>query len=223
MSSKRRRSTAKASVGLAAPAAVTGARTPGARGARRCANARNRFALSKSTLLAAGVVAFLAAIIAIGTFRGASGLGGGADFELAVYQGQEVLGGDDLRFSDVVDIGRPVVLNFWAGNCPPCRAEMPAFQRAYEELGDEVPFLGLDVGPFTGLGTRQQARALLAELGITYPAGTPPSGQAITAYQVRAFPTTILFDANGDIFRVHSGALTQSQLERSIRDAMEAA
>ena len=115
-----------------------------------------------------------------------------------------------------------MVLNFWAGNCPPCRAEMPAFQQAYEEYAGEVIFFGLDVGPFTGLGSISQARNLLAELGITYPAGTPPNGVTVQSYQILAMPATVFFTASGKQFERSNGALSKAQLDRILTDLVAA-
>ena len=67
-----------------------------------------------------------------------------SDFEFVVYQGEEELGGSDLSFSQIFDQGKPVVLNFWAGQCPPCRAEMPGFQEVYNQYqGDFILFTKL--------------------------------------------------------------------------------
>ena len=68
------------------------------------------------------------------------------------------------------------MLNFWAGLCPPCRAEMPQFQVFYEEFKDQIQLVGIDIGVFTGLGYRNAAAALLRELGVTYPAGWTEDG-----------------------------------------------
>jgi thiol-disulfide isomerase/thioredoxin len=95
-----------------------------------------------------------------------------ADFGVVVYQGQEELGGSEVQFSQLLAEGKPVVLNMWAGLCPPCRLEMPDFQEVHNEFGDSMVLLGLDVGPFTSLGTREDAEALVEELGVTYPIGT---------------------------------------------------
>ena len=92
-----------------------------------------------------------------------------ADFEFKLYQGEEALGSNTLKLSDLR--GKPVVLNFWAGLCPPCRAEMPDLQAFYNEFHDEATLLGVDIGPFVLLGTKEDARDLLEELRITYPAG----------------------------------------------------
>ena len=93
------------------------------------------------------------------------------DFPFTVYQGGGVLGGDELQFSDLFQ-GKPVVLNFWAGLCAPCLAEMPEFQRVYDLHKEQFLLLGLDIGPSIDLGSVEEGKSLLQELGITYPTGT---------------------------------------------------
>src|SRR5256885_3243174 len=58
---------------------------------------------------------------------------GSKDFSIVVYQGQDVLGGQETHFSDVFHQNKPVVLNFWAGQCPPCRAEMSELQAVADD------------------------------------------------------------------------------------------
>ena len=94
-----------------------------------------------------------------------------SDFEIAVYQGEDVLGGQSVKFSEVLGQGKPVVLSLWAGLCPICRVEMPKLQKAYPQYRDRVLLVGIDIGPFVGLGTKEDGLALLNELGITYPTG----------------------------------------------------
>ena len=64
-------------------------------------------------------------------------------FRLSVHQGAETLGAEELLLSDVLALGKPVVLNFWAGLCPPCRTEMPSFQLVYEENKEDFILLGI--------------------------------------------------------------------------------
>ena len=111
-----------------------------------------------------------------------------ADFQITVYHGQEAVGGDPISFSEVLALGKPVVLNLWAGLCPPCRLEMPEFQEVSEQFGDEIILLGLDVGPFTNLGTSEDGRSLVQQLGITYPTGTTDSAEAVS-YTHLTLPT----------------------------------
>ena len=62
------------------------------------------------------------------------------------------------------------MLNYFAGACAPCTAEMPGFETAYESSAGKVLIVGLDVGPFTGLGSHEDAARLLRQLAIRYPA-----------------------------------------------------
>ncbi len=180
------------------------------------------FLSSVSGQLTVVVIIVVVGVLGLGIFQSISSGGASGDFEFTLYQGQDELGTDDLRFSSVLAQGKPVVLNFWAGNCPPCRAELPAFQQASEDYSGEVIFFGLDVGPFTGLGSTNQARELLRELGITYPAGTPPNGVAVQSYQVLAMPTTVFFTADGKQFERSSGALSQVRLDIILRNLVAA-
>ena len=132
------------------------------------------------------------------------------DFEFIVYQGEDVLGGSALTLSDLE--GKPLVLNFWAGLCPPCRAEMPDLQEFYDEHGGRIALLGVDVGPFTGLGSNQSGKDLLAELGITYPAGYARDDKAIRDYEILGMPSTVFITADGKIFRIWSGLLNKAKL-----------
>ena len=134
------------------------------------------------------------------------------DFAFTLYQGSDKLGGESLNFSDLK--GKPVVLNFWAGLCPPCRAEMPDLQDFYNESNGRVTLVGIDVGQFTGLGRQDDARALLRELGVTYPAGFTNDGSVMAGYKVLSMPTTVFVSPNGEVFRTWAGVLNKEVLTR---------
>jgi thiol-disulfide isomerase/thioredoxin len=144
------------------------------------------------------------------------------DFEITVYQGAGVLGGEKVMFSEVLAQGHPVVLNFWAGLCPPCRAEMPDLQRFYDESKDDVLLLGIDVGQFTGLGNKEDAQTLLRELDITYPAGYTNDASIMRKYEVLGMPTTVFIDSNGEIFRNWTGVLNRDTLKQIASEMLEA-
>lgn len=134
---------------------------------------------------------------------------------LVAYQGADLLGGERVELASVIGRGRPVVLNFFAGLCPPCRAEMPAFERVWARHSDEVLIVGADIGPFLDLGTHADARRLLAELGITYPAAYVEENP-VAQFRIVGMPTTILYDAAGRIVDQHTGILTETQLEQAV-------
>ncbi len=141
------------------------------------------------------------------------------DFQITAYQGENILGGQEINFSDLLAQGNPVVLNMWAGLCPPCRAEMPDLQKFYEGSKDDVVLLGIDIGQFTGLGNRQDARDLLEELNVTYPAGFTTGGGVPRDYKVLGMPTTVFINSKGEIFENWTGALNREILDR-ITEAM---
>jgi thiol-disulfide isomerase/thioredoxin len=144
-----------------------------------------------------------------------------ADFSISVYAGQEILGGQEIQFSDLLSQDKPVVLNLWAGLCPPCRLEMPEFQRVSDRFGDDILLFGLDVGPFTNLGTSEQGQALVQELGITYPTGTTSNADLVQDYQILGMPTTYFVTPDGEIVRTWTGLLTEDKLAELVEELID--
>lgn len=140
---------------------------------------------------------------------------------LVAYQGDDILGGPRVDLGDVVGQGKPVILNFFAGLCPPCRAEMPGFERAWERHRDEIILLGADIGPFLSLGSHDDARRLLDDLGITYPAAYVEEN-VVARFNVVGMPTTIFYTADGQELDRYTGVLTEEQLENTISQLLAA-
>ena len=141
------------------------------------------------------------------------------DFPFKLFQGEETLGASELNLSDVT--GRPVVLNFWARFCGPCWSEMPELQEFYEDQGDRLQLLGIDVGQFTGLGSPKDAGKLLDALGVTYPAGYTDDAEVVSKFRIRAMPTTVFIDAQGVVFHSWTGAIDRRQLDSIVAEMLK--
>ena len=134
------------------------------------------------------------------------------DFTVVDAQGNEV------RLSDF--LGKPVVVNFWASWCGPCKSEMPAFQQAWEQYGDEVQFLMVNMtdGSRETLGTAQD---FLAAQKYTFPVYFDTMQEAAIAYGVSSIPSTCFISAQGGLVARISGSLSLRTLERGLGMIME--
>ena len=122
-----------------------------------------------------------------------------------------MVGGQELDLHSLIG-SKPIVLNFWAGLCPPCRAEMPYLQEFNQEYKDQALLLGIDLGQFFGLGNLEDAKNLLKELEVTYPAGSTADSDLVKNYKVLAMPTTIFINTDGTIVNKWTGALNSRVL-----------
>jgi len=102
--------------------------------------------------------------------------------------------------------GQPVVLNFWATWCGPCRFEVPALSR-FAKRHPEIAVIGV-VSP----EPIAQIAAAIDDLAVDYPVvrGTP---KVLSLYGVTTFPTTVFIDAEGRVRTAHVGAMLDPQLE----------
>jgi cytochrome c biogenesis protein CcmG/thiol:disulfide interchange protein DsbE len=108
--------------------------------------------------------------------------------------------------------GTPVVLNFWATWCVPCRKEMPDLQAVHKLFGSRVAFLGIN-----NRDSRRVAIKFLGETGVTYPSGFDPDGQIAAAYAVVGMPTTVYISADGMVLAKHTGQLNARRLRDDIQ------
>jgi len=107
--------------------------------------------------------------------------------------------------------GRPLVVNFWASWCTPCRKEMPVLQALSQQLRGRVDFLGVDY-----LDQAGAARRLAAETGVTYRLAADPHGRAGTELGITGLPTTLFIDAGGAQVGRRVGELDARRLREAI-------
>ena len=122
--------------------------------------------------------------------------------------------GNPVKLSDFR--GKPVVLNFWSSNCGPCRAEMPDFQRVYEEMGEDVQFLMVNMTDGSW-DTVESATAFISEQGFTFPVYFDTQLSAARAYVVNSLPTTYFIDKEGYLTAYTRGMTQESVLRQGIR------
>lgn len=107
-------------------------------------------------------------------------------------------------------LGKPVIVNFWATWCPPCREELPAFDKIASERSD-VQFMMVDLTD----GRREtvdRAKDFVKSAGYKFPVFFDVEYQGALAYGIRAIPTTVVVDANGEIEELHIGGLNEATL-----------
>ena len=116
--------------------------------------------------------------------------------------------------------GQPVVLNFWASWCGPCKREMPAFQKMYEEYKDEVVFLMVNLTN-NDKETVEIASEFIESMGYTFPVYYDTERSAYAAYQVDTIPRTHLVNREGRIIGEAVGALSEESLQEGIKMLLE--
>jgi len=124
------------------------------------------------------------------------------DFELKTLDGKTV------RLRDYA--GKPVVVNFWASWCHPCREEFPVFRDALERHDDFV-MLGVD---FRDIAS--DARKFAKQQGATWPILQDPDGALALAYGVRAVPQTFFIDRDGKISQRYYAQISQDLFEQEL-------
>lgn len=111
--------------------------------------------------------------------------------------------------------GKPVILNFWASWCGPCKMEMPDFDEKYQVYGDQIHFLMVNLTDGSQ-ETVETASAFIAEQGYTFPVYFDTDMAGAIAYGVNAVPVTYFADAEGNFVAWQQGMLSAETLQKGI-------
>ncbi len=126
------------------------------------------------------------------------------NFELVLLDGKR------FQLSDYK--GKPVLINFFASWCLPCREEMPVLEKivgAYEPKG--VVFVGIAVDD-----TEEKMKDFIARYKVTFPVGLDKTADIQKSFGLYGIPTTYFIDQEGMINYFHSGAVTEDLLEHEL-------
>lgn len=121
--------------------------------------------------------------------------------------------GKEVRLSSL--FGKPIVLNFWASWCPPCKGEMPHFNKVYADVKKDVIFMMVDMVD----GQRETAdkgKKYVEDQGFTFPVYFDTDQEAATVYGIASIPTTIFIDKDGYIVTGAQGAIDEETLLKGI-------
>ena len=121
--------------------------------------------------------------------------------------------GNPVKLSDMR--GKPVIVNFWASWCGPCKQEMPDFQAAYETYGDQILFMMVNL---TGgkNETKESAQAHISSNGFTFPVYFDLDKSAAVAYNTVTIPATYFYNAEGYLMANATGIISAATLQQGI-------
>jgi cytochrome c biogenesis protein CcmG/thiol:disulfide interchange protein DsbE len=125
---------------------------------------------------------------------------------------------DDGRLALVELRGYPVVVNFWASWCIPCREEAPAFRAMAQRYAGRIVFLGMDIQDL-----KSSARRFLGRYRVNYVSVRDGSNSIYTAYGLTGVPETFFLDRGGRAISHSVGAVSQQELEQNVQALLKEA
>lgn len=128
------------------------------------------------------------------------------------------MNGNSVKLSDY--FGKPIIINFWATWCGPCKSEMPAFNKLYKEYKDEIHFLFVNLTDGSR-DTVESVKQFITNEGYTFPVYFDTTMEAATTYGAYSIPTTFCIDNNGIPVHSQMGAMSEEHIEQLVNALLE--
>ncbi len=125
--------------------------------------------------------------------------------------------GNSVNLSD--KFGKPIVINFWATWCGPCKVELPAFEAMYDKYGEDVEFMMVNMT--NGRETEDGVKEFLSRQGHEFPVYYDKDMSAAVVYNLRTIPRSVFINADGSISNTHMGVLSEDALEAYIENLIK--
>ncbi|MGI9646983.1 MAG: TlpA family protein disulfide reductase [Acidimicrobiia bacterium] len=180
--------------------------------------------MTKSKLQQAGLAAVISAFIigAAVSLAFVAGDGGGESPTTVAGEAPDTVAYANYQTPEELlagHAGRPLIINFFASWCAPCRAELPDLAAAHDRYRDQVDFVGVDYQEVSEAAAAQ----LLHENGIEYPIMEDQDGDLLRELgTLPTMPTTIFVTADGEILERHHGLILAQQLNERIEELIAA-
>jgi cytochrome c biogenesis protein CcmG, thiol:disulfide interchange protein DsbE len=130
-------------------------------------------------------------------------------FDLPALEGDE-------RVALADHVGRPILINFWATWCGPCRSEAPLLETAWRKYKDRMTFIGVDIQDFTG-----DAKDFVREYDVTYRIAYDGPAKLWEPWGLSGLPETFLVGSDGTIVEHKVGEYSDAaELDEAIRKAL---
>ena len=116
--------------------------------------------------------------------------------------------------------GSPIIVNLWASWCPPCRAELPAFDEAYQKYGEQIVFMMVDLAD--GYQETQEAgQAYVKDMEFMFPVYFDTDLDAVVSCGVYSIPMTLFIRPDGSLQDSHIGSMTEAVLDSYIKELLQ--
>lgn len=125
----------------------------------------------------------------------------------------KLIDGKEFRLNEAK--GKPVVINFFASWCHPCRIEAPVLQKVYTKYENKVVFIGIAIQD-----NEAKVKEYIKEFNVTFPVGIDSSGNIAEAYKIYGIPKTFIIDRAGKFNLIHMGEITEHDLMKGIEKVM---
>ena len=134
------------------------------------------------------------------------------DFKVLDYQGNEVTLSEHF--------GKPIVVNFWATWCGPCKYELPDFDSLAKEYGDEVVFMMVNMTDGSQ-ETVDKVKKFVEDEGYTFPVYFDTESEAAYTYGIYSIPRSLFIKPNGEINYAYIGVMDEESLRNNINSIIE--